>query len=169
MHFPRFLAGRVGDLLFATVGILLVLGSLILAFAYHEVGATPERSDEVAAFVHDFGEEIGSVSLTGPRAEAVSAMQTLYAPFVSPSLLTVWEEDISRAPGRNAAHPHPTGIRVSSVQNVGVGTYVVKGYVTEETKIGTTTDQADGQGIIIGVIRLGNSWQIVEYQLRTGN
>lgn len=167
MKLPSWLAGRIGDWIFASLGAVLVLASLIFAFAYHQVGATPERADDVAEFVVTFGKTIESVPLAGSREEAIAAMEALYPPFVSRSLLDVWEADVSKAPGRTTSNPRTVGIRTASVQNVGIGTYVVKAYLVQETKTATTTERDDGQAVVFGVIRLGNSWQIVEYQKRT--
>lgn len=169
MNYHLRLAGHIGDWIFALLGILLTLTAISLAFFYHETGATPERSDEVAEFVTDFGKNLESVPVSGPAEAAASAMDALYAPYVLPDLLASWKSDPANAPGRTTSNPRTVGIRVSSVQNVGPGTYVVKGYLIEETKTGTTTDESDGQGIILGVIRIGDEWKIVEYQKRTGS
>lgn len=167
MNYHPSLNGHIGDWIFALLGILLTLTAISLAFFYRETGATPERSDEVAQFVTEFGKNLESVPISGAPAEAASAMDALYAPYVLPDLLASWKANPASAPGRTTSNPRTVGIRVSSVQNVGPGTYVVKGYLIEETKTGTTTDENDGQGIILGIIRIGNEWKIVEYQKRT--
>lgn len=167
MKLPSFLVGRLGDLAFAVVGLILLLGSLLLAYAYHQVGATPQRSDDVVSFVRDFGEKLNQVALLAPDAPA--QIEAQYAPYVSRDLLEKWKADPKSAPGHLTSSPWPSGIRVSSVQNVGVGTYIVKASIIEEANVATTTEEVGETPIILGVIRLGISWQIVEYQLRTGS
>ncbi len=167
MNISRWFAGRIGDWVFAVLGVLLVLVALLFSYAYQQTGATPERSDEVAKFVGTFGKQFESVPLDGPRKEAIAAMDALYTPYVSPALLELWKADPSKAPGRHGSNPRIVGLQVSSVQNVGVGTYVVKAYTIVETKTATTTEKDEGDSVILGVIRLGTGWQVVEYQKRT--
>ncbi len=165
MKTPRFLIGRVGDYVFGALAVLLILASLLFAYAYQQVGATPERSDTVADFVSAFGKNLQQVSLLAPDASA--QIEAKYGPFASRDLLDEWEKDPRHAPGRLTSSPWPDSIKVSSVQNTGVGTYIVKAAVIERVNMGTTTQKVGETPILLGVIRNGVGWQIVEYVIAT--
>lgn len=167
MKLPRFFAGHVGDWLFAALAVVLILISLLFAFAYQQVGATPERSDDVADFVRDFGHTLQNVSLLAP--DAAAQIEAAYGPYASRDLLDEWEAAPTNAPGRLTSSPWPDSIKVSSVQNTGVGSYIVKAAVIDRVNAGTTTQKTGETPILLGVIRDGVGWQIVEYEVATSS
>lgn len=155
--------GRIGDIIIIAIAVIALGGSLLFWYADKTVGPTPERSDDVADFVKEFGGHLQNVSLLAPAATVKTAMDTEYGPYVSPALLTVWETNPRLAPGRLTSSPWPASIKVSSVQNVGVGTYIVKGRVIDVVTAGTTTQKVGETSILLGVTLVGTKWQITEY------
>jgi hypothetical protein len=151
------------------VAISIVLAGLFLWYAYATTAHTPEKSDDVAALVTAFGKEIESVPLMGTPEEAKAAMEILYPKYVSRELLDAWKADLAHAPGKRTSNQRPVSIRVSSVRNVGVGSYIVKAHIIEETKTGTTTEKNDGALILLGVMHVGNDLKITEYQEQPGS
>lgn len=151
--------GQVGDAIIAIVSLFLILASLFFAYTGRLV-PTPEQADQVAEFVTEFGTELNQIPLSASPAEATAAMEARYKIYVSPELLASWEADIANAPGRINGKPDPVGIRVSSVRNVGIGSYVVKGYIL----YGEGSDKTEGERVTLGVDRDGDRWEIIEYQ-----
>ncbi len=151
--------GQVGDFLIATLSLFLILASLFFAYTGRLV-PTPEQGDEVAEFVTEFGTELEQIPLSEGTEVAKAAMEARYKLYVSPDLLALWETDLSSAPGRVDGKPRPVGIRVSSVQNVGIGSYVVRGYILHESE----DQKVEGDRVILGIDRAGDRWEIIEYQ-----
>jgi hypothetical protein len=167
MKMPRIPKGRIGDAVIIVLSVILILLALILSVSYQQAGPTPERADDVASFVSDFGKNLQQVSLLAP--DAATQIETKYGPFVSEDLLVSWEKDPMHAPGRLTSSPWPDSIKVSSVQNVGIGTYVVKGAIIERVNAGTTTQKVGETPVTLGVSRIGADWKIVEYAVATSS
>lgn len=165
MNIPLWIKGQIGDTVIAIAAAALLITALVFAYVYYTIAPTPEKSDDVAHFISEFGKQIESVPLNDGTQESIeAAMDALYTPYVSPALLASWKKDPSHALGRYAASPRPVGIHVSSVKNVGIGAYIVKAYVKEEVKAAGETTITDGKRILLGVTLRGKKLQITEYQ-----
>ncbi|HRH24376.1 MAG TPA: hypothetical protein PK109_02185 [Candidatus Paceibacterota bacterium] len=155
-------------------GILVILILIVGLFATANfvVTSTPERSDDVASFMHRFETAIPLVPLGGTPEEVAAAIDANYTPFVSPELLAAWKADPANALGDPAGDATYAGMRVKSIRNVGVLSYIVKAYLQERTPVtipglGSGTAKRDVP-VTFGVSWKGNSWKITEYALGHG-
>ncbi len=150
-------------------GIVVVLVLVVALFfvANLVITPTPERSDQVGAFIHEFETPITLVPLGATNEEIVAAMDTQYKKYLSSELLAAWKADPSKALGDPAGDTTYAGIRVKSIRNVGPLTYVVKAYLQERTPVtipglGTGLAKRD-LPVTFGVAWRGFSWKIVEF------
>src|SRR5262249_2139972 len=147
------------------LAIVLALVGIIFGVAKVATAPTPEAADQVAAFVKDFGGQLQNVSLLAPAADVKAQMEARYGDYVSRELLSAWEADPSKALGRVTSSPWPSGIRVASVRNVGLQSYIVKGFIMEMTS--ASPKATEGPMVTLGVDKRTGSWEIVEYAVAT--
>jgi hypothetical protein len=149
--------------------VLIVIMVSLYFFAGFLVTSTAERSDSVAAFLHEFEESMPLVPLGGTPEEVAKAMDTHYADYISSDLLAAWKANPAAALGDPAGGPIHTGIRIKSVKNVGLLSYIVKAYVVEEVPV-TIPGLGSGMAkrdiaVTFAVAWRGFSWEITEYAL----
>ncbi len=162
--FPR----KTGDRIVLGLAIILTLVAVVFGSASGIVAHTPERSDQVAEFIGNFGETVDLVQLSGTPEEAAAAMEAQYPSFVSRDLLDRWKADPSLAVGRRG-NVAIEGITVKSVRNVGPLSYVVRARIIEKVPVtipglGTGTMKQERE-VFFGVVYQGGWWKIIEYSV----
>lgn len=163
----------IGFWLAGVVAVLVFLAVSLYFFAGFIVTPNAERADRVAAFIHEFETKVPLVSLASTTEEIHTSMDTLYTPYLSDDLLAAWKADPATALGDPAGDVRYAAIRVKSVRNVGVLSYVVKAYLREERPV-TIPGLGSGMAkrevpVTFGVAWRGLSWKIVEYSLGHGD
>lgn len=146
---------------------IIALASLVFYFAGLVLAPTSERSDQVVAFMNEFGDRLDDVSLASSTEEIAASMDEQYGPYLSDDLLASWKNDPSIALGKTKAGVIPDGIRIKSVRNVGTLSYTVKAFIKERVPTvvpGLGAVHAVGEKpYTFGVVWRGGGWEIVEY------
>ena len=88
---------------------------------------------EVKNLVENFGTKLQNVSLQAP--DAAQEIQKQYSEFVTPALLEMWTNDISKAPGRIVSSPWPDHIEINSLSKKSSDKYEINGFVVELTSL----------------------------------
>ena len=88
------------------------------------------EESEIRDLVRNFGKRLQMVSLLAP--DAAQEMQKQYSEFVSPALLEMWANNVSKAPGRIVSSPWPDQIEITTLSK-GSGRYEITGFVVEVT------------------------------------
>ena len=86
---------------------------------------------EIRDLVTNFGERLQGVSLLAP--DASQEIQNQYSNFVTPGLLEMWMNDVSKAPGRRVSSPWPDHIEITTLSKEDSDSYELTGYVIEIT------------------------------------
>ncbi|HEX7651642.1 MAG TPA: hypothetical protein VF439_02915 [Candidatus Paceibacterota bacterium] len=113
--------------------VIVVIGAVIYEASAPGVATAPAANADQAVrdAVTGFGKELQMVSLLAP--DAGQTIQTDYAPYVAPELLSVWVSDPAEAPGRTTSSPWPDHIDITSAALSADGSYAVAGNVIEMT------------------------------------
>lgn len=121
----------------------------------------------VSRIVSLFGAALQRVSLLAP--DATSSIAAMYAPFVAPSLLAVWEANPTNAPGRTVSSPWPDRIVIGSVTKNETG-YLVKGAIIFASSDTVANGGSAGiTPVVIGLTQAGGSWLISSYATSTSD
>lgn len=124
--------------------------------------SAPNNEAEVRRIVQNFGERLKMVSLLAP--DAAQQIDTQYSDFVSPDLLTVWENDTTKAPGRLTSSPWPDRIEITDVTKESTGKFIITGVVVEVTSMELANGgAADKLPVQIVVQNLQGQWLITQY------
>lgn len=127
-------------------------------------GAADDAAEEaeIRELVENFGRRLQMVSLLAP--DAAQELQKHYSEFVSPALLEIWLNDISKAPGRRVSSPWPDRIEITAMSGEGSDRYAITGLLVEITSTEAGSDEAAAKiPIHIVVRREQGSWLITEY------
>jgi hypothetical protein len=117
---------------------------------------------EIRALVEGFGKRLQVVSLQSP--DAVQELQKQYSEFVSATLLEIWMNDISKAPGRMVSSPWPDRIEITTLSSEGSDRYEITGFVVEITGTEVSSGGAAAKiPVRILVQRAQGGWLITEY------
>ena len=161
-HYKRTLLWGGGG-----IAVLLVLAALLFYFAGLVVTPTTERSDQVVEFIHDFGDAVALVNVSSTTEEHAAVMETAYAPYLDPSILDEWKANPALAFAGVPPGAQPVALRVKSVQNTGILSYVVKVFVQTQTHItipGLGIGVAKGEfPFTFGIGWRGFGWKIIEF------
>jgi hypothetical protein len=123
---------------------------------------------QIRDLVENFGKRLGAVSLQAP--DVAQEMQKQYADFVSPTLLEVWMNDVSQAPGRMVSSPWPDRIEITTLSMDGSDRYEITGYIIEITSIEVGSAEAAAKiPVRIVLQRAGTRWFITEYEQGISN
>ena len=95
---------------------------------------------EIRDLIQRFGKQLQKVSLLAP--DAAQQIKDQYAEFVSPTVLGIWMNDVSRAPGRMVSSPWPDRIEIATITKEGTGKYAISGDVIEVTSVEMTSGGA---------------------------
>jgi len=86
---------------------------------------------EIRNLVLNFGQKIQDVSLLAP--DAAQEIKDQYSKYVSPALLEMWMNNISKAPGRMVSSPWPDHIEITTLSKEGFDRYEITGNIIEVT------------------------------------
>ncbi len=117
---------------------------------------------EIRDLVENFGKRLQDVSLQSPSAP--QEMQKQYSAFVSPTLLEMWKDNVSKAPGRIVSSPWPDRIEITTLVKEGSDRYVMTGMVVELTSAEVVGGGAAAKiPVRIAVQKGPKGWLITEY------
>jgi hypothetical protein len=117
---------------------------------------------EIKELVENFGKRLQVVSLQAP--DAAQELQKQYSEFVSPVLLEIWLNDVSKAPGRMVSSPWPDRIEITALSSEGFDRYEITGFIVETTSTEIGTGEAAARiPIRLVVQRAQGGWLITEY------
>jgi hypothetical protein len=142
----------------ALLVIIIIGAGYVLLFRL----STPPADAAVRTTVSEFGQQLQKVSLLAPNAKTIIA-QT-YAPYVTPTLLTTWENDPSKAPGRETSSPWPDHIDIQSVTKTNETTYTVSGSLILMTS--NEVEHGGNAGVVPVTLTLEkgtDGWKISSY------
>lgn len=122
----------------------------------------------VAKLVEDFGKKMKNVSLLSPEDIVINSLKENYSQFVSPALLSQWQNDPQNAPGRGASSPWPERIEVIETQKLSASQYQVKGEIIWMTSVEMTQGGYAAKSPIILVLEKSHTqWLITQVDLNT--
>lgn len=118
---------------------------------------------EIRDLITNFGKRLQDVSLLAP--DAAQEIQNQYSNFVSPSLLEMWMDDVSKAPGRRVSSPWPDHIEITTFSKEDSDSYELTGYVIEITSTEVTNGGAATRVPVRMVVQNNQGrWYIAGYQ-----
>lgn len=149
--------------------LLIIFGAVVLAGIFYLAQlkffipkADAAEAQAVRNTVENFGNALKNVSVLSPTA--AQDINTSYNNFVAPTLLSRWENDPSKAPGRFTSSPWPDRIEVVGVNKLPGNSYEVSGNVVEMTSQEAANGGNAGEyPIIAEVIRINNKWLIASF------
>ena len=124
----------------------------------------PEQ--QIRAMVTSFGAVFKNVDLYAPTSTADAQIQQNLAPFVSSDILSTWEADPIKAPGRKTAGgPWPDHVEIVAFQGDPDGSYDVQASVIEVTSAAQAASggQADHYSIFLKVRSQNAKWIITGF------
>ncbi len=159
---------RNKNLLYWVLGAILIIG--IGTFVFHKNKQTDQPSaanstteeQEVRAVVEKFGSRMKNIALLSEAS--AEDIRKQYEGIASEELITFWQQDITKAPGRWTSSPWPDRIEIQEMTKTEDGAYDVQGMVIEVTSAEETTGGVASQYQI--AIRLRNrdgAWIITGY------
>jgi hypothetical protein len=117
---------------------------------------------EISELVENFGKRLQMVSLLAP--DVGQELQKQYSAFVSPALLEIWLDDVSKAPGRMVSSPWPDRIEIMALSRAGSDRYKITGFIVEVTSTEVGTDEAAAKIPVHMIVqRAAGGWLITEY------
>lgn len=114
------------------VALSMLLGAGIIGMLTRPLDAA-DGSVEVTRVVTDFGHALKNVSLTASPEILADTLETTYGPYVTPELLSEWQNNPTHALGRQTSSPWPERIEVGTAFRNNDGSYTVLGSVIEVT------------------------------------
>jgi len=127
--------------------------------------STDDVSEEaqIKDLVFNFGKRLQNVSLLAP--DAAQEIKNQYSEFVSPSLLEMWMNDVSKAPGRMVSSPWPDRIEITNLSKEGSDKYEVTGNVIEVTSVEVANGGAANKIPVRMVVqKVQGSWYIAGFE-----
>ena len=126
------------------------------------IATNAQEKTEVRDLVENFGKRLQNVSLLAP--DAAQEIQEQYSEFVSPTLLEMWMNDVSKAPGRIVSSPWPDRIEITTLTREGSERYVVTGFVVEVTSVEVANGGAAAKIPVRIIVQNDQGrWLIAEY------
>ena len=117
---------------------------------------------EIRDLVANFGRKLQDVSLLAP--DAAQEIQNQYSRFISPTLLEMWMNDVSKAPGRKVSSPWPDHIEITTLSKEDSGSYELTGYVIEVTSMEVSNGGAAARIPVHMIVQKNQErWYIAEY------
>jgi membrane-bound inhibitor of C-type lysozyme len=116
---------------------------------------------EIKKVIIGFGSRLQRVSLLAPKAS--ETISQVYAPYVTPQLLSKWEQDLSSVPGRTTSSPWPDHFVINRIQPTGVL------YSVDATLILMTSNEIEHGGnfgtkeVEMTVVKRNGKWRISSY------
>jgi len=127
--------------------------------------STDDVSEEaqIKDLVFNFGKRLQNVPLLAP--DAAQEIKIQYSEFLSPSLLEMWMNDVSKAPGRMVSSPWPDRIEITNLSKEGSDKYEVTGNVIEVTSVEVVNGGAANKIPVRMVVqKVQGSWYITNYE-----
>jgi len=127
--------------------------------------STSDVSEEaqIKELVFNFGKRLQNVSLLAP--DAAQEIKNQYSEFVSPSLVELWMDDVSKAPGRLVSSPWPDRIEITNLSKKGTDQYEVRGNVIEVTSVEVMNGEAAAKIPVRMVLqKVQGSWYITGFE-----
>jgi len=127
--------------------------------------STDDVSEEaqIKDLVFNFGKRLQNVPLLAP--DAAQEIKIQYSEFLSPSLLEMWMNDVSKAPGRMVSSPWPDRIEITNLSKEGSDKYEVTGNVIEVTSVEVVNGGAANKIPVRMVVqKVQGSWYITGYE-----
>ncbi len=118
-----------------------------------------ETDTQIRATVVEFGTHLKNVSLLATSTLS-SQLTSEYGAYLSPDLLSAWQNNPSLALGRTTSSPWPDRIEVVSVTAVGDNGYRVEGNVIEITSADSPLEPAAVYPVTLTVTQNNGSWRI---------
>lgn len=120
------------------------------------------EESEIRDLVENFGMRLQNVSLQAP--DAAQEIQKQYSEFVTPALLEMWMNDVSKAPGRIVSSPWPDRIEITTLSKEGTDRYELTGFIVEITSLEVVNGGAATKIPVRMVVqKVQGSWLITEY------
>ncbi len=121
--------------MFKALVILLVLVAAV--FGAYQYWWLPQQApdselDKAVSTLVGFGKVLKMVPLASEPEAVRAAMRLHYKPYLTRELLSEWQQDPERAPGRRTSSPWPDGIEPQTVSQEN-GSFVIRGDVLEIT------------------------------------
>jgi len=120
--------------------ILIIIGVIIGLYLWQknqaeegEIGLEDEAA--IRLLIENFGQALKNVSLQAPQKIVAQSIEENYQDFVSPELLSLWQNDPSLALGRITSSPWPERIEIDDIQKIDENNYLVKGRIIEITSV----------------------------------
>lgn len=152
--------------------IYWIIGGLAVGAVVLLVMQKPEQSEtvtplsneqQVRSVVEEFGSRMKNISLLSPQA--ASDIRAQYEGLISEEILTAWEQDPTKAPGRLTSSPWPERIEILEVEEQEDGAYEVQGRVIEVTSAENGSENIASQYTIALKLRnRSEKWIITGYQ-----
>lgn len=116
---------------------------------------------EILTLVNSFGQALKSVTLTAPDDIAAKNIEEHYSKYVTPELLSLWQADPQKAPGRKLSSPWPDRIDITGIGPVGDEEYTVSGEIIEVTSTELQNGTAAAKyPVTMRITKRDNRWLI---------
>jgi hypothetical protein len=127
--------GRASRIIWLILSFVLLV--LVLVFLINNFSRATAVADQatIRDVVTEFGEKLQLVSVLAPSADVKKSMDAQYAPYITPDLLSSWESDPSKAPGRTVSSPWPERIDIDTLVLNEDTSYTITGTVVEVTSV----------------------------------
>lgn len=119
-----------GKALSILAGVVLV-GAAIATYFLAGWPTALEDGDAARAVVEEFGTKMQNVQVLADKTMAADAIAREYAPFITPTLLSLWQQDPTLAPGRLTSSPWPDHIQITSLERENRSKYIIEGDIVE--------------------------------------
>jgi len=151
--------------------ILIIIGVSIGLYFWQknqlkeEIGLGDETA--IRLLIEEFGQKLKSVSLQAPQEIVAQSIEENYKDFVTPELLSLWQNNPSFAPGRITSSPWPERIEIDEIQKIDENNYLVKGRIIEITSVEVIEGGAAAEREVeITVEKVNGKWLISNLVLK---
>lgn len=157
------------------LAIVVIVGAVAGVYLISRTPTAQEEERAVRTFVEEFGTKLKNVSLLADRTMVADAMQAEYGPYVTPVLLSEWQNDPTTAPGRLTSSPWPERIEITSMTKKG-SDFEVQADIVEVTNegggtirepsasngasVGEAPTEAARRPVSLTIERNGSTWRI---------
>lgn len=155
-----------GKALSILAGVVLV-GAAIATYFLAGWPTALEDGDAARAVVEEFGAKMQNVNILGDKTMAADAIAREYGPLITPTLLSLWQQDPTLAPGRITSSPWPDHIQITSLERENRSKYVIEGDIVEVSNEAglAETKEAVRRPSVFTVEKDGGAWKISEVVL----
>lgn len=159
------MAGRALTIL----AVVVFIGAIAGVYLIKNTPTALSDEQAVRALVQNFGLKLQDVSLLAPYETVSAEIAREYAPYVTAELLTEWQDDTSKAPGRLTSSPWPARIEIASVTKKSPTEFAVEGHVIDVTNegggINEIPTEAARRPVTLVARKLSTEWKIAQFEL----